>query len=408
MDLLTLLSDSLVDNHFHVRLQGRQGGLCGRQSRKLGPLYQRNQPECFGAYGSLTTTLLCTDHTPQTAYAVYAAVSRRVQSPLVDYMTMVFPLLLGVTVFAEAPMILSAVLVAIAGVVGLERAQPVAKSTGQWLNESDSEDDAPILSRAPRPGLTVKLPSEVVAEVREKERVELERTRSEQSLSSALSSPTSLGPGQSSRRRLSPAPTSAHTIDIGASPPTSPPANKRPFNAKETDSRSSASPRRRNRPLIVDTSPRNHLPFLTVYRAHMMVMTVHCILAVDFSIFPRVLGKCENFGTGLMDVGVGSFVFSLGIVSSKAFAPAAASLAANSPLRTALSGLRKALPILALGFVRLLMVKGVEYPEHVTEYGVHWNFFFTLGLVPALASMLLPLRKAVRWHTLALGIAFGK
>ena len=32
----------------------------------------------------------------------------------------------------------------------------------------------------------------------------------------------------------------------------------------------------------------------------MMVMTIHCILAVDFKVFPRIQGKCENFGTSLV------------------------------------------------------------------------------------------------------------
>jgi hypothetical protein len=90
----------------------------------------------------------------------------------------------------------------------------------------------------------------------------------------------------------------------------------------------------------------------------MMVMTVLAILAVDFPVFPRVLGKTEDWGTGLMDVGVGSFVFSLGIVSSKGFS----ATRRGKMLATLLGGLRRALPVLALGFVRLLMVKGVEYP----------------------------------------------
>ena len=32
----------------------------------------------------------------------------------------------------------------------------------------------------------------------------------------------------------------------------------------------------------------------------MMIMTVHCILAVDFPVFPREQGKCENYGTSLV------------------------------------------------------------------------------------------------------------
>jgi phosphatidylinositol glycan class W len=57
-----------------------------------------------------------------------------------------------------------------------------------------------------------------------------------------------------------------------------------------------------------------------------------------------------------MDVGVGSFVFSLGIISTRNFTSERQS--GNSILRSA----RKAIPILALGMVRVIMVKGVEYP----------------------------------------------
>ena len=42
------------------------------------------------------------------------------------------------------------------------------------------------------------------------------------------------------------------------------------------------------------------LPAVTVYRAHMMLMTILGILAVDFPVFPRALAKCETFGVSLV------------------------------------------------------------------------------------------------------------
>lgn len=42
------------------------------------------------------------------------------------------------------------------------------------------------------------------------------------------------------------------------------------------------------------------LPALTTYRAHMMLMTILSILAVDFPVFPRALAKCETYGVSLV------------------------------------------------------------------------------------------------------------
>lgn len=42
------------------------------------------------------------------------------------------------------------------------------------------------------------------------------------------------------------------------------------------------------------------LPSVTTWRAHMMLMTSLCILAVDFPVFPRELAKCETFGVSLV------------------------------------------------------------------------------------------------------------
>ncbi|KAI9336550.1 GWT1-domain-containing protein [Obelidium mucronatum] len=80
-----------------------------------------------------------------------------------------------------------------------------------------------------------------------------------------------------------------------------------------------------------------------------------------------------------MDLGVGGFIFSNGFV-------------AGPRLRTHQSSIAKSvaisLPILLLGFARLVSTRSVEYHEHVSEYGVHWNFFVTLGLIPVLTAIL--------------------
>lgn len=52
-----------------------------------------------------------------------------------------------------------------------------------------------------------------------------------------------------------------------------------------------------DRSLRASMSP---LPVLSIYRAHMMLMTVLSILAVDFQVFPRALAKCETYGVSLV------------------------------------------------------------------------------------------------------------
>ncbi|KAG0471740.1 hypothetical protein HPP92_016286 [Vanilla planifolia] len=115
------------------------------------------------------------------------------------------------------------------------------------------------------------------------------------------------------------------------------------------------------------------------YRVSVVVVTFVCILAVDFKIFPRRLGKTEIYGTGLMDLGVGSFVVANSLVSKQARGIMSVNLKA---------ALQAISPLVLLGAGRLIFTSGVDYQVHVGEYGVHWNFFFTLAAVTLLTYVI--------------------
>ncbi|EGG03834.1 uncharacterized protein MELLADRAFT_89891 [Melampsora larici-populina 98AG31] len=148
-----------------------------------------------------------------------------------------------------------------------------------------------------------------------------------------------------------------------------------------------------------------HQEFVTLYRAQMMLLTVLSILAVDFPVFPRKFGKTEHTGVSLMDLGVGSFVFSLGIVG-------ALPVLKGTPTQQSFwvevwNGVRKTVPLVLLGLIRTILVKGVDYPEHVTEYGVHWNFFFTLAILPMVGVAAHRLMAISRLGFASLGLLLG-
>lgn len=125
-------------------------------------------------------------------------------------------------------------------------------------------------------------------------------------------------------------------------------------------------------------------PYITVMRTFVNLCTAIAILAVDFTIYPRRLAKAETYGSGLMDIGVGAFLMAHGLTAPEARtsrAPDSKRRGLGYLLRLVAATLRGVLPLLVLGFLRLLSVKSTGYQEHVTEYGVHWNFFFTIAVV---------------------------
>ncbi|KAG7798462.1 hypothetical protein KL944_004604 [Ogataea haglerorum] len=132
------------------------------------------------------------------------------------------------------------------------------------------------------------------------------------------------------------------------------------------------------------------LAYVTVYRAQMMIITCICILSVDFPVFPRRFAKVETWGTSLMDLGVGSFVFSMGLVSARQTIRQRFDSNYNY-VRNLITSIKNSIPILVLGALRLTSVKLFDYQEHITEYGMHWNFFFTLSLIPLVANSFAPI-----------------
>lgn len=129
----------------------------------------------------------------------------------------------------------------------------------------------------------------------------------------------------------------------------------------------------------------NQIPFVTIFRVFVNVKTAISILAVDFSVFPRRYAKTETYGTGVMDFGVGAYVFANALVCPEA----RRKNISGSKINHISKQLMSVWPLVVLGMARLVSVKMTSYHEHVTEYGVHWNFFFTLAIVRVVASLLL-------------------
>jgi hypothetical protein len=127
-------------------------------------------------------------------------------------------------------------------------------------------------------------------------------------------------------------------------------------------------------------------PCVTNFRAVMNLMTGICILAVDFEVFPRRFAKTETFGYGLMDTGVGLFVISNAIVTPEAVGYKGKS---QTLMPAMWKAIKSSVPLLLLGSARFFLTKHIDYQEHISEYGVHWNFYITLAMTKMLCTLIL-------------------
>ena len=91
-----------------------------------------------------------------------------------------------------------------------------------------------------------------------------------------------------------------------------------------------------------------------------------------------------------MDLGVGLFVVSSALTSSWARSHGTVSKGGSSPdmdvTGSGAKGVLVATAPLLLGALRLAVLKLLNYQEHVSEYGTHWNFFLSLACVHGLAA----------------------
>lgn len=123
-----------------------------------------------------------------------------------------------------------------------------------------------------------------------------------------------------------------------------------------------------------------------MFRAGLTAYTCIAILAVDFPYFPRRLAKAETFGTGLMDVGPGMFIFSSGLsLGLRLHRLSSTEQSSDAQLGTSqrtsmdrsteqerafdesstavllLRAARSVGPLLLLGLARMMLTKAVDY-----------------------------------------------
>lgn len=118
-----------------------------------------------------------------------------------------------------------------------------------------------------------------------------------------------------------------------------------------------------------------------VAKAAVIMLTCVAIMGCDFPLlFPKAHIKTEEYGLSLMDIGVGCCMFVSGLGNKLTVQHASA-----SRLRPLLKELQGALTdnviVTIAACIRYFLLTGIDYHDHVTEWGVHWNFYATIAAV---------------------------
>ncbi|VDN82271.1 unnamed protein product [Brugia pahangi] len=139
--------------------------------------------------------------------------------------------------------------------------------------------------------------------------------------------------------------------------------------------------------------------FVTYMRLYGFLATAGAILSVDFDVFPRRFAKTSIFGRSVMDLGTATFVYCFAVVDVFRHYPGRVkhvtqkqwfSYCSLKPSSSAV--------LIMLGIARTFLLHFTNYQYQISEYGIYWNFFITLGLLRFLVDFL------GRRHHLLLGI----
>uniref|UniRef100_A0A0N4ZNF0 GPI-anchored wall transfer protein 1 n=1 Tax=Parastrongyloides trichosuri TaxID=131310 RepID=A0A0N4ZNF0_PARTI len=124
-------------------------------------------------------------------------------------------------------------------------------------------------------------------------------------------------------------------------------------------------------------------------RTCILIPTAIAILAVDFQIFPRSWGKTEYFGYSVMDVGTSGAFMMMGVGDEIALQKRQNNkVSIINKENSMIKNIPSWFLLFIIGIFRTISVYFINYHSHTSEYGIHWNFFITMGCVIILSNVI--------------------